>query len=132
MKTLSAAEICGTWKLDSFEIEDPTKRITPWGRNVHGLLIYADSGHMSVSINKAIDQDSESEIENLFDSILFYSGTYQFDGSVIRHQVTNASNPARIGKEMLRFASLEGSVLTLVSPQESFGRAILRWRRTGP
>jgi hypothetical protein len=65
----------------------------------------------------------------VLDSILFYAGTYQVDGSTIRHQVTNASSPARIGKEMIRHATLEGDVLTLVTPQESFGRAILRWRR---
>src|SRR5689334_5829769 len=100
MNHLTAGAVTGTWTLVSFEIEDTNKETAPWGRDTHGLLIYAPTGHMSVSINKAIENDSPNELENQFDSILFYSGTYQIDGEIIRHQVTNASNPSRIGKEM--------------------------------
>ncbi len=121
--------ICGTWMLESFELENEGKR-TAWGKNPHGLLIYAPTGHMSVSINKAVENDSsQTESENLFDSILFYSGTYTVEGDLIRHQVTNASNPTRIGKEMLRYASFESDRVTLSTPQETFGKAILVWRR---
>lgn len=119
----------GTWTLEAFEIEDTSKKVAPWGQGTHGLLIYSATGHVSVSINKAVESQSENELEDLFDSILFYSGTYQVDGNTIRHQVTNASNPARIGKEMIRYATLEGDLLTLVTPQESFGRAILKWKK---
>jgi hypothetical protein len=120
----------GTWSLVSFEIENHEGIRNPWGKDTHGLLIYAPSGHMSVSINKAIENDPEqTEAENLFDSILFYSGTYQMEGELIRHQVTQASNPARIGKEMLRYATLDGETLELATPKESFGRGILRWKR---
>lgn len=129
MKKISTADVAGTWTLESFEIEDTAKKVNPWGRDTHGLLIYADTGHMSVSINKAVEKDSDNELETLFDSILFYSGTYELDGATIRHQVTNASNPARIGREMIRYAELSDGVLTLSTPQESFGRAILKWRR---
>ncbi len=131
MAVLKLADVCGTWTLVSFEIESPAKRISPWGQDTKGLLIYADTGHMSVSINKAVENDPEqSEAQNLFDSILFYSGTFELDGDLIRHRVTNASNPSRIGKDMLRYAKLAGDVLTLTTPPESFGCAILKWRRT--
>lgn len=43
--------------------------------------------------------------------------------------MTQASNPARIGKELVRFATLDNDLLTLTSPNESFGRAILTWRK---
>src|SRR5690349_917977 len=122
MQALRPADICGSWALESFEIESPEKKVASWGREAKGLLIYADTGHMSVSINKAVESDpDQTESENLFDSILFYSGTYQLNGELIRHQVTNASNPSRIGKEMLRYAKLEGTLLILTTPQESFG-----------
>jgi hypothetical protein len=130
MQALRPTDVCGTWTLVSFEIESLDKKVRAWGKDANGLLIYAETGHMSVSINKAIENDpSQTEAENLFDSILFYSGTYQIDGDLIRHQVTNASNPARIGKEMIRYPQLESDVLTLATPQESFGRAVLKWRR---
>jgi len=119
----------GTWKLNRFEIESTEGVKRPWGAAAHGLLIYSPTGHMSVSINKAVVKESENEFEDLFDSILFYSGTYQVEGNLIRHQVTQASNPSRIGREMLRYAEFDGDLVTLTTPQESFGRAILAWRR---
>lgn len=122
-------EVLGTWKLLSFEIEDLQGNRHSWGNDAQGLLIYTYGGHMSVSINKALEKKSDNDAQNIFDSILFYSGTYSADGKTIKHQVTQASNPARIGKEMLRYAELNDDVLTLESPKESFGKAILKWKK---
>lgn len=122
-------QIVGTWLLESFLIESKQNEKRDWGANVHGLLIYAPSGHMSVSINKDVEKKSTVDAQNYFDSILFYSGTFSVDGEIVKHQVTEASNPNRIGKEQIRFAKLENDLLTLTSPDESFGRAILTWRK---
>jgi len=123
-------QIIGTWTLLAFDLEDQEGSKRPWGRDAHGVLIYALNGHMSVSINKAIEEEpGQNEAENLFDSILFYAGTYSISESAIVHNVTEASNPARIGKSLIRHARLAGEILELVSPAESFGRAILRWKR---
>jgi len=122
--------VIGTWMLESFEIKTPEGIIKPWGNKTHGLLIYADSGHMSVSINREPENKSGNEAQNSFDSILFYSGTYQVEGNVIRHQVTEASNPSRIGKEMIRYAEIKNNTLILTTPIESFGQATLVWKRT--
>jgi hypothetical protein len=123
-------QIVGTYKLVAFDIESPEGVKSSWGKNLHGLLIYAATGHMSVSINKDVDPDpTQSDSENLFDSILFYAGTYQIEGVVIRHQVTEASNPSRIGKEMIRYAEWAGNELRLKTPKEAFGQATLVWRK---
>lgn len=122
-------QVIGSWELQSFEIEDLQGQHRSWGNDVQGLLLYTNSGHMSVSINKSIEKKSDNDAQNIFDSILFYSGTYSVDGKTIKHQVTQASNPARIGKEMIRYADLNGSILTLESPKESFGKAILKWKK---
>lgn len=92
-------------------------------------LIYTDNGYMSVSINREVENKSSIEVQNYFDSILFYSGTFSIDKDIIKHQVTNASNPTRIGKELIRYAKMDGNILTLTSPKESFGTAILTWRK---
>lgn len=86
---------------------------------------------MSVAINKDVIRDSnQSEVQDLFDSILFYAGTYQVEGSLVRHQVTEASNPARIGKEMLRYGEWQtANRLRLSTPEETFGRAVLVWEK---
>ena len=122
-------QIIGTWLLERFLIESPQKEQRKWGTNAHGLLIYTPSGHMSVSINRDVEKKSEVDGQNYFDSILFYSGTFDVEGEIVTHRVTEASNPTRIGKEQIRFAKLEGSILTLTSPDESFGRAILTWKK---
>lgn len=121
--------IVGTWELQSFEIEDLQGNRRSWGNGTQGLLLYTNSGHMSVSINKNVEKKSDIDAQNIFDSILFYSGSYSVEGNIIKHQVTQASNPARIGKEMIRYAELNEDVLTLESPKESFGKAILKWKR---
>lgn len=123
--------IVGAWALESFLIENPQGETRNWGANTQGLLLYTDTGHMSVSINKDVENKSAVEAQNFFDSILFYSGTYFVDGATIKHKVTQASNPGRIGKELLRSATLDGNLLTLISPPESFGRAILKWKKIG-
>lgn len=123
-------DLYGSWTLESFDIEALDGKVAPWGRNAHGLLLYDKSGNMSASINRALEEKFDVPEKNIFDSILFYSGTYTLhDGNEIRHQVKNASNPTRIGREMIRYAEFNGSLLTLVTPKESFGRAILKWRK---
>ncbi len=123
-------DFIGTFSLVAFEIESPDGVKSDWGANPHGLLIYSPTGHMSVSINKQVENDpTQSESENLFDSILFYSGTYSVEGNLIRHQVTEASNPSRIGKEMIRYAGWKGSELHLKTPKEAFGEATLVWKK---
>ena len=121
--------VVGTWRLETFEIEDLAGQKRPWGRNTHGLLIYSSTGHMSASINREIENRSENWHQNLFDSILFYSGTFSVEGDTITHSVTEASNPERIGKQMIRHATLVGDLLQLRSPKEKFGTAHLTWRR---
>lgn len=126
----TAKDIIGTWTLARFQLEGTDGKRRDWGKNAHGLLIYAPTGHMSVSINKDIENDPEqNDAENRFDSILFYSGTYAVDGNTIIHKVTQASNPERIGRDMIRYAEFDKDLVVLTTPKESFGRAILTWRK---
>lgn len=122
-------QIAGTWALESFEIEDQHGFRKSWGKNSRGLLIYTHDGHMSVSINRAVETNSEIEAQNIYDSILFYSGTYATEDNTITHHVTQASNPQRIGRTLIRFAKHDGDKLILTSPKEPFGTAHLTWRK---
>ena len=136
----------GTWHLEAFTIAHPEKGTRDWGTNLRGLLIYSSTGHVSVAINKDVKRDTTAGAtasptdttaaaaptdKDLLDSMLFYAGTFSVNGTVITHHVTIASNPARIGKEMIRFAALAGDVLTLTTPEDSYGTAKLVWRRIG-
>ena len=120
--------ILGTWELVRFEITGKHGSIKNWGPNPRGQLIYTDDGHMSVSINRD-PQPADSEAQSILNSILFYAGTYSIDGDTIRHKVTLASSPGRVGRDMVRYDEFHGDEIHLKTPEESYGVANLVWRR---
>lgn len=126
MKSLYA----GTWTLEAFTIDHPEKGKRDWGTNLRGLLIYSATGHVSVAINKDVKATGNADKDTL-DAMLFYAGTFDVTGTTISHNVTIASSPARVGREMIRYAKLDGDLLTLTTPPESYGTATLVWRRIG-
>jgi hypothetical protein len=115
-------KLLGVWKLNEFTLtNNGTTR--HWRTEAHGLLIYDKSGYMSVSINSIINDDS------VLDSVLFYAGTYTLEGSVVRHKVLNATDPNRIGIELLRVATFSDDGLLCLVAQGDFGTATLTWRK---
>ena len=119
-------EVIGSWDLESFIIEKPGGSRRNWGDDASGLLIYTEAGTMSVSINSKV---KGSDLAAQFKSILFYSGTFDVkNDNTIVHNVTQASDPSRIGKEMVRKALLNGKKLTLIGEGE-FGVAKVVWVR---
>lgn len=125
---LNISNIVGVWSLESFTIVDGNNNTKNWGKNVHGLLIYTNSGHMSVSMNRDMESTG-NEFKDIYDAGLLYSGSFKIDGNTIIHKVTEASNPQRIGKDQTRYAKLDNGILVLSSPKESFGTAHLTWKR---
>lgn len=121
----------GTWSLQDFVIHPKEGPQRPWGQSITGLLVYSESGHVSVSINRAVDESDSNKDQAILNSVLFYAGTYSVEGGTILHKVTQATNPQRIGREMIRYAKLEDTTLTLTTPDEDFGKAILIWRKIG-
>jgi hypothetical protein len=126
---MNTSDLFGSWDLETFEIEDKEGNRKSWGENLKGLLIYSPCGRMSVGINKSIIESGDGWAEDCLDSVLFYSGTYQIHDSHIYHLVEVASDPDRIGKTLIRSAQLDSLRLRLTSPIETFGRAILTWKR---
>lgn len=124
---MNRQNIIGSWSLESFEIKRPTGDIEKWGSNPHGLLIYAEDGKMSVAINGQISAEEKDPAAKL-KSVLFYSGTFEVSGSRIIHHVTQATDPQRIGRELIRDAKLDDKLLTLTG-SGGFGTAIVKWRK---
>ena len=90
--------IVGTWRLVSYEDKPPSgPSVYPFGQEPKGLLIYDDSGHMSIQIMKvphpkvASGDDSRvtpEEKQALYDAYVAYFGRYSVDtdrGVVIHH-----------------------------------------------
>ena len=116
----------GSWILENFEIEKSDGSKSPWGESMSGLLIYSPDGYMSVSIHR---KAKSVEPDDILDSILFYSGTYNVSEDIIKHQVKNATSLDRIGKEEIRFYKLDGNLLHLYTSKQSFGIAHLTWKK---
>ena len=82
--------ITGTWELQSFEIEDLQGNRRSWGNGTQGLLLYTNSGHMSVSINKNVEKKSDNDTQNIFDSILFYRNWWKFQITLSEPHIVQA------------------------------------------
>ena len=61
------------------------------------------------------------------DSVLFYAGSFNVQGNLVRHQVLNATDPNRIGKEMIRDAQLDSDGTLRLVARGEFGVATLAW-----
>jgi hypothetical protein len=126
-KSRKESGVIGSWDLESFVITRKDGTAKSWGKNARGLLIYTDEGTMSVSINADVEGDQTSR-ENQFRSLLFYAGTYEMEAGKIVHRVTKATELGRMGKDLIREATLSGNILTLVG-RGDFGVATVVWRK---
>ena len=124
---MSLDQLVGVWNLVSFHRTSPDGETTPWGEAVHGMLIYTRSGYMSAALNKAIKPDSNPHRAST-KAILFYSGTFTFDGHTVIHHVKNASYQPRIGRDEVRQVTWSGKQMTLKA-EGDFGLASLRWEK---
>jgi len=127
---MNPLDVVGTWQLAVFEITDPGGMPKPWGANMSGLLIYTLEGTMSVAMNCDPIGDPR-DFKSIYDATLFYAGTYEINGDQMIHHVQNASDPDRIGKDMVRSVGINGDRLMLEGRGE-FGRAVVEWRRILP
>lgn len=123
---ITKAQLVGSWELLEFLLQkDGVSR--QWNNNAHGLLLYTDDGHVSVSINSQVEGAGASDTATL-SSILFYAGTFEIRGNQVVHHVCNASDPNRVGKDMIRDAELGDGLLALIA-RGDFGEARLVWRK---
>jgi hypothetical protein len=120
-------DLCGSWQLTDHTTVDRYGKEKKWGKNFRGLLIYEKSGHMSVSLNKDIEGNAD-DLRNVFDSILFYAGKFKVANNKVTHIVSLASDPNRVGKELVRDYVLKGDVLIL-SGETDLGVAQACWQR---
>jgi hypothetical protein len=126
-KQIKDSDLIGTWKLIDFKITKPDGQSKDWGPKSNGILIYDETGHMSTSINSGADVNEAAK--DLDKHILFYAGTYQLKNNQITHFVTNASNPLRIGKSLIRNAEISNQKYLRLTADGDYGQASLLWEK---
>ena len=119
------SSLVGTWKLIAFEERLPSgDRIHPYGACPVGLLIYTDTGHMSVQIMSGDRQAladlpfkdiAAQEIKDAVAGFTGFCGTYAVDSDnrVVVHRVQCHVMPGSVGKELRRAYELDNDRLVL-------------------
>ncbi len=138
-------QLTGTWRLVSVETHWSTGKVGyPYGRNPKGMLFYDEKGNMSATITKAERSNFSSdnmlkgtpeETKAAFDSYLAYCGTYEVNeaGGYVSHTVECSLYPNWVGTELIRYAELKDSQLTLTAPPLKHGDLeivyVLTWEK---
>lgn len=120
-----AGNIVGTWELLSY-IDTPEKGapVHPWGQKPSGLLIYDDTGHMAVQIQrtpidkrtaKATASLKQAEKIDLLGGYTAYFGKYSVDWQkmTLTHHVEGNLFPVYIGTDQEKYFELSGDQLKL-------------------
>lgn len=117
--------VVGTWQLVSYEDRRGEEPITfPWGKHPVGVLIYDDTGHMAVQIQRTpIDKDllkpegnlSRDDKLRLLTAYTAYFGTYSLDTAkhTITHHVEGNLFPIYIGSDQIKRYKLNNDQLIL-------------------
>src|SRR5262249_22022842 len=117
--------VVGTWRLISFAAQDvETGTVTrPWGDAPVGFLTYTRGGRMSAVLTAGQRQTESGSADQriqaraqLFATQTAYAGTYTLTPDGVVHHVEVASFPDWVGHDQVRYASVDGEMLTIKTP----------------
>jgi hypothetical protein len=118
-------EFIGAWRLVSVEDRKPDGSLTsPYGEHPVGLLLYDETGRMSVQIMRGDrhhlssndwDEIPAEEIKLAIEGFTAFFGTYEINeaDAIIIHRVEGHVLPDSVGKELKRGYEFSGSRLIL-------------------
>lgn len=132
------SDLIGAWRLVSVETLRPDGQVIfPfYGRHPSGLLVYDDSGWMSVQIvsdpapttptadsrEAFLAAPSEDKVKAV-DGYYAYYGTWTLDpsGSTVTHHISQSLYPAERGENGTRKVAIVGNRLTLTAKTHEMG-----------
>jgi hypothetical protein len=148
---LTRQAIIGAWRLDSIDYSGPNGALADplFGSNPQGIVIYDQSGWMSVQIvtanrpviakpvartSRVATLDDAKLAAVAFDTYYAYFGTWDYnaDTSVIAHHIDSSLLPYETGLEYRREVVLDGVHLKLTARSQDTGeerRRTLVWTR---
>ena len=111
--------VVGTWKLASWttEIVATKERFKLFGEHPRGYLHFTESGRTFAVLTadgRASVQNDEDQI-NAFRTLVAYSGRYRIEGNRLTTKVDVSADPAWVGIELVRYFTLEGDQLEIVT-----------------
>jgi hypothetical protein len=133
--SLKPEDLIGAWTLEGSYVEDKSgHRISTWGDDATGLIIYSADGYMS-AITRRGDRtlpntpDAEAKAA-AFDSYLNYGGRWTLSGNTVTHHIEHAVDPRWAGTARDRTIEHQGDRMVF-SGLAGDGRsnAVIIWRR---
>jgi hypothetical protein len=143
--------IVGAWRLVSIDYSGPNGALADpvFGPNPQGIIIYDQSGWMSVQIVTAnrpvirrpamrtsdvLTADDAKLAAAAFDTYYAYFGTWDYDAdtSVMTHHLKSSLLPYETGLDFRREVAFDGAHLTLIARSQEKGEARQRrlvWRK---
>jgi len=121
-----STSIVGAWRLHSCKniFTETSKVAYPFGEEAKGYVMYQPDGYFALSLTSkdrtlcASDSPfdvSEAEKLNIADEFFAYFGRYEFQNDKVIHKIEQCTFPNWIGKELLRYAALNGKILILTT-----------------
>ncbi|ELR73056.1 hypothetical protein C900_00136 [Fulvivirga imtechensis AK7] len=122
-----AKDVIGTWKLVSWTFKNEHgKEVNYFGTNPAGILMYTESGYMSVHIMKenrtkfkseGMYDGTSEEITEAFKTYFAYFGKFiESAPGVLRHTVEGGTFPNWLGNVEERYGKIMGNKLVLSTP----------------
>jgi hypothetical protein len=137
---LTQQAIVGTWRLVSIDYSGPNGALADpvFGPNPQGIIIYEESGWMSVQIvtanrpmmtkpatrtSRVMTADDAKRAVEAFDTYYAYFGTWDYnaDTSVITHHLKSSLLPYETGLEYRREVMFDGVHLRLIARSQERG-----------
>jgi hypothetical protein len=129
--------LIGAWSLVSCDVRAGDRILTrPFGINPTGLIIFSDSGFMSVIITPGLSSEESSLQQQGPTSVLAFAGTYEIEADAVTYHALMSIRPELVGTDQVRlFAVSKDKLLLRTRPQvvngeEQFGNIV--WQRCEP
>jgi len=116
-----AADIVGTWRLQSWIEEETESKIVhkAFGEHPLGLVTFTADGHVAVIFSdptrkpSASPKATDAEATELYRTMVAYAGTYSVDGDKLTNKVEVSWNQAWNGTSQVRTFELKDDRLTV-------------------
>lgn len=143
MKEYIGERIVGTWELVSWTYRDASGNVVDFfGENPQGILMYDGKGNMNAQLMKLernkigsprLFEGTDEQVAAAYRSYAAYWGKYKETApGEFTHYVEGSLLPDWIGTEEIRYARIEGEILTLSATVTANSHRItveVRWRK---
>ena len=116
-----AADIVGTWRLQSWVEEETESKIVhkAFGEHPLGLITFTADGHVAVIFTdptrkpSANPRPTDTEATELYRTMVAYAGTYSVEGDKLTNKIEVSWNQAWNGTSQVRFFELKDDRLNV-------------------